>query len=62
MEDKKDKVALDDKLLDLVAGGGTGEAEAYLSQLMGKYGCQRWDLANHMTSEEYDRYVYLYNN
>lgn len=60
MENKKDIVALDDELLSRVSGGGVGEAEMYLDQLMLKYGCSRSHLFDIMSREECEHYVYLF--
>ncbi len=60
MENKKGKVALDDELLSKVSGGGIGESERYLEELMLKYGCSRSRLFDYMTREECEHYVYLY--
>ena len=54
--------ALSDEQLKMVSGGGTREAEDYLAELMEKYHCQRWDLYENMTQEEYNHYVYLYEH
>ena len=60
MENKKDIVALDDELLSKVSGGGVGEAERYLDELMRKYGCSRLHLSDFMSREECEHYVYLF--
>lgn len=59
--DKKLQPLSDDQL-SLVSGGGTAEAQEYLEELMEKYHCQRWDLYENMTQEEYNHYVYLYEH
>lgn len=58
----KNMKALSEEQLKVVSGGGTREAEEYLAELMEKYHCQRWDLYDHMTQEEYNHYVYIYEH
>ena len=62
MEKNKNMQPLTNDQLNMVSGGGVGEAEAYLSELMAKYHCERWDLAGNMTPEEYNIYVSLYES
>lgn len=56
------KQQLSKEQLEMVTGGGTKEAEEYLEQLMKEKGCQRWDLYDRMTPEEYQHYCNLYND
>ena len=56
----ENKRELSKEQLEMVTGGGTKEAEEYLEQLMKEKGCQRWDLYDNMTPEEYQHYYNLY--